>query len=75
MKLRHSVIIGLVGSFMQLLVQAFYFILNTIVEYSEDGYAIYDSIPKIVYSIINFFVIIAWLLILIFFFGLLNKTK
>lgn len=65
----------MIGSIILLLVQAFYFILNTIVEYSEDGYALYEAIPKVLYSVINFCVIIAWLLITIFFIGLLKRTK
>lgn len=75
MKLKSSVICGLIGSSVLLIVQLFYFILNTYVEYVEDGYSIYDSIPKPVYTLIGIATILAWLLIVCFLLGLLKKTK
>lgn len=75
MKLKTSVICGVIGSSVLFLVQLFYLILNTYVEYAEDGYSIYDSIPKPIFTILGIALIIAWLLIVIFFIGLLKKTK
>lgn len=75
MKLKTSVICGVIGSSVLFLVQLFYLILNTYVEYAEDGYSIYDSIPKSIFTILGIALIIAWLLIVIFFIGLLKKTK
>ena len=75
MRLKSSVICGLIGSSVLLLVQLFYFILNTYVEYVEDGYSIYDSIPKQVFTVLGIAIVLAWLLIVCFFVGLLKKTK
>lgn len=68
MKLKSSVICGLIGSSVLLIVRLFYFIL----EYEEDGYY---SIPKPVYTLIGIATILAWLLIVCFLIGLLKKTK
>ena len=70
MKLRSSVICGLIGSSVRLIVQLFYFILNTYVEYV--GYSI---IPRPVYTLIDIATILARLLIVCFLIGLLKKTK
>ena len=70
MKLKSSVICGLIGSSVLLIVQLFYFILNTYVEYV--GYSI---IPRPVYTLIGIATILAWLLIVCFLIGLLKKTK
>lgn len=75
MKLKSSVICGLIGSSVLLIVQLFYFILNTYVEYVENGYSIYDSIPKPLFTILGIATVLAWLLIVCFFIGLLKKTK
>ena len=75
MKLKSSVICGLIGSSVLLIVQLFYFILNTYVQYVEDGYSIYDSIPNPVFTFIGIATILAWLLIVCFLIGLLKKTK
>ena len=75
MRLESSVICGLIGSSVLLIVQLFYFILNTYVEYVEDGYSIYDSIPKQVFTVLGIAIVLAWLLIVCFFVGLLKKTK
>lgn len=75
MKLKSSVICGLIGSSVLLIVQLFYFILNTYVQYVEDGYYIYNSIPKPVVTFIEIARILAWLLIVCFLIGLLKKTK
>lgn len=75
MRLKSSVICGLIGSSVLLLVQLFYFILNTYVEYVEDGYSIYESIPKQVFTVLGIAIVLAWLLIVCFFVGLLKKTK
>lgn len=75
MRLKSSVICGLIGSSVLLIVQLFYFILNTYVEYVEDGYSIYDSIPKQVFTVLGIAIVLAWLLIVCFFVGLLKKTK
>lgn len=75
MRLKSSVICGLIGSSVLLIVQLFYFILNTYVEYVEDGYSVYDSIPKQVFTVLGIAIVLAWLLIVCFFVGLLKKTK
>ena len=75
MKLKSSVICGLIGSSVLLIVQLFYFILNSYVEYVEDGYSIYESIPKQVFTVLGIAIVLAWLLIVCFFVGLLKKTK
>jgi tryptophan-rich sensory protein len=75
MKLKSSVICGLIGSSVLLIVQLFYFILNSYVEYVEDGYSIYDSIPKPVFTVLGIAIVLAWLLIVCFFVGLLKKTR
>lgn len=75
MRLKSSVICGLIGSSVLLIVQLIYFILNTYVEYVEDGYSVYDSIPKQVFTVLGIAIVLAWLLIVCFFVGLLKKTK
>ena len=72
MRLKSSDICGLIGSSVLLIVQLFYFILNTYVEYVEDGYSI---IPKQVFTVLGIAIVLAWLLIVCFFVGLLKKTK
>lgn len=67
MKLRSSVICGLIGSCVRLIVQLFYFILNT--------YFVGYIIPEPVYTLIGIATILAWLLIVCFLIGLLKKTK
>lgn len=75
MKLRNTVLLGLTGAIILCAVQTIYFILNTLTVYSDNGIELYNSIPQILYTCLNGCVVIAWILIMLFFVGLLKKTK